>query len=97
MSVHLCDYPVCDESKIDKQLEAEMDEVAQAVTLGRACRNTANIKVRQALSTLYVKGSKLSDACAALIRDELNVENVEFIDDARAFTTYQIKPQLRTF
>ena len=96
MSVHLCDYPVCDESKIDKTLEAEMDEVAQAVTLGRACRNTANIKVRQALSTLYVKGSKLSDACAALIRDELNVENVEFIDDARAFTTYQIKPQLRT-
>ncbi|MBR2700149.1 MAG: class I tRNA ligase family protein, partial [Clostridia bacterium] len=93
-SVHLCDYPVCDESKIDRQLEAEMNEVAQAVTLGRACRNTANIKVRQALSTLYVKGSKLSDACAALIRDELNVENVEFIDDARAFTTYQIKPQL---
>ena len=73
-----------------------MDEVAQAVQLGRACRNTANIKVRQALSTLYVKGSKLSEACAALIRDELNVERVEFIDDARAFTTYQIKPQLRT-
>ena len=95
-SVHLCDYPACDESKIDKTLEAEMDEVAQAVTLGRACRNAANIKVRQALSTLYVKGAKLSDACAALIRDELNVENVEFIDDARAFTTYQIKPQLRT-
>ena len=95
-SVHLCDFPVCDESKIDKTLEAEMDEVAQAVTLGRACRNAANIKVRQALSTLYVKGAKLSDACAALIRDELNVENVEFIDDARAFTTYQIKPQLRT-
>ena len=73
-----------------------MDEVAQAVTLGRACRNTANIKVRQALSTLYVKGSKLSEACAALIRDELNVERVEFIDDARAFTSYQIKPQMRT-
>ena len=95
-SVHLCDYPVCDASKIDRQLEAEMDEVAQAVTLGRACRNTANIKVRQALSTLYVKGSKLSDACAALIRDELNVETVAFIDDARAFTSYQIKPQMKT-
>ena len=95
-SVHLCDYPVCDESKIDQKLEAEMEEVAQAVTLGRACRNTANIKVRQALSTLYVKGSKLSDACAALIRDELNVEKVEFIDDARAFTSYQIKPQMKT-
>jgi isoleucyl-tRNA synthetase len=95
-SVHLCDYPVADESLIDAELEAEMEEVMDAVQLGRACRATANIKVRQALSTLYVKGSKLSDACAALIRDELNVEKVAFIDDARAFTTYQIKPQLRT-
>ena len=95
-SVHLCDFPVCDERRIDRRLEAEMDEVAQAVQLGRACRNTANIKVRQALSTLYVKGAALSDACAALIRDELNVEEVRFIDDARAFTSYQIKPQMRT-
>ena len=95
-SVHLCDYPSADESLIDARLEDEMEEVMAAVQLGRACRATANIKVRQALSTLYVKGSRLSDACAALIRDELNVEAVEFIDDARAFTTYQIKPQLRT-
>ena len=95
-SVHLCDFPACDESRIDKTLEAEMDEVAQAVTLGRAARSTANIKVRQALSTLYVKGAQLSDACAALITGELNVEEVKFIDDARAFTTYQIKPQMRT-
>ena len=95
-SVHLCDYPAADESRINPTLEAEMEEVMDAVQLGRACRATANIKVRQALSTLYVKGAKLSDACAALIRDELNVETVEYIDDARAFTTYQIKPQLRT-
>ncbi len=95
-SVHLCDFPACDESRIDKTLEAEMDEVAQAVQLGRAARSTANIKVRQALSTLYVKGAALSDACAALIRDELNVEDVQFIEDARAFTSYQIKPQMRT-
>lgn len=73
-----------------------MAEVAAAVQLGRACRNTANIKVRQALSTLYVKGAELSDECAALIRSELNVEDVKFISDARAFTTYQIKPQMRT-
>ena len=95
-SVHLCDYPVCDEAMINAQLETEMDEVVQAVQLGRACRNAANIKVRQALSTLYIKGSKLSEACAALIRDELNVEKVEYIDDARAFTSYQIKPQMKT-
>ncbi|MDO4867832.1 MAG: DUF5915 domain-containing protein, partial [Clostridia bacterium] len=95
-SVHLCDFPAWDEARIDAQLESEMDEVAQAIQLGRAARSTANIKVRQALSTLYVKGAQLSDACAALIRDELNVEQVQFIEDARAFTTYQIKPQLRT-
>ena len=68
----------------------------QAVQLGRACRNTANIKVRQALGTLYVKGAELSEDCAALIKSELNVEEVKFISDARAFTTYQIKPQMRT-
>ena len=95
-SVHLCDYPVADESLINEKLEDEMEEVMAAVQLGRAARSTANLKVRQALSTLYVKGSQLSDACAALIRDELNVEEVQFIDDARAFTTYQIKPQMRT-
>ena len=95
-SVHLCDYPVADLDKIDQALEAEMEEVMAAVQLGRACRATANIKVRQALSTLYIKGSTLSEACAGLIRDELNVEAVEYIQDARAFTTYQIKPQLRT-
>ena len=95
-SVHLCDFPSADESLIDKDLEAEMDEVAQAVQLGRAARSAANIKVRQALGTLYVKGAALADEYAALIRDELNVETVKFVEDARAFTTYQIKPQLRT-
>ena len=95
-SVHLCDFPKADESRIDRNLEDEMAEVAQAVQLGRACRNAANIKVRQALGTLYGKGAPLSDECAQLIRDELNVETVRFIDDAREFTTYQIKPQMRT-
>ena len=95
-SVHLCDFPSYDEAKIDQTLEDEMEEVADAVQLGRACRSTANIKVRQALGTLYVKGAQMSDEFAQLIRDELNVEEVRFISDARAFTTYQIKPQMRT-
>ena len=95
-SVHLSDFPVCHTEWINPDLESQMEEVMQAVQLGRACRSTANIKVRQALGTLYVKGSVLSDDCAALIRDELNVEEVKFIDDARAFTAYQIKPQMRT-
>ncbi len=95
-SVHLSNFPACEEKWIDPELEAQMEEVMQAVQLGRAARSTANIKVRQALGTLYVKGAELSDACAALIRGELNVEKVEFIEDARAFTAYQIKPQMRT-
>ena len=95
-SVHLSDFPACHTEWINPDLESQMEEVMQAVQLGRACRSTANIKVRQALGTLYVKGSELSDDCAALIRDELNVEEVKFIDDARAFTAYQIKPQMRT-
>ena len=95
-SVHLCDFPTADDAWIDTALEEKMEEVAAAVQLGRACRNTANIKVRQALSTLYVKGAELDEEFAALIRSELNVEEVRFISDARAFTTYQIKPQMRT-
>ncbi len=95
-SVHLTDFPLCHEEWINADLEAQMEEVMQAVQLGRACRSTANIKVRQALSTLYIKGSALSEDCAALIRSELNVEDVKFIEDARAFTAYQIKPQMRT-
>ncbi|MBP3409396.1 MAG: class I tRNA ligase family protein, partial [Clostridia bacterium] len=95
-SVHLSDFPAYKAEWINPELEEEMDVVMQAVQLGRACRSTANIKVRQALGTLYVKGSELSEECAELIKSELNVEEVKFIQDARAFTAYQIKPQMRT-
>ena len=95
-SVHLTDFPVCDVSKIDAQLEADMDEVIQAVSLGRACRNTANIKVRQPIATLYVKGAELPEAVTELIANELNVKAVKFVSDAREFTTYELKPQMRT-
>ena len=95
-SVHLTDFPACDESKIDAELEAEMDEVIQAVSLGRACRNTANIKVRQPIATLYVKGAELPEAVTELIAGELNVKSVKFVSDAREFTTYELKPQMRT-
>ena len=95
-SVHLTDFPAFDASRIDVKLESDMEEVMQAVKLGRACRAAANIKVRQPLSTLYVKGAALPDAVTGLIADELNVKRVEFVDDARAFTTYRLKPQMRT-
>ena len=96
VSVHMADFPKADVSMIDKELEAQMEEVMQAVALGRACRNLCGIKVRQALGVMYVKGSQVSDALAELMKAELNVEEVRFVTDARAFTTYQIKPQMRT-
>ena len=95
-SVHLCDFPVADPSKVDKELEAGMDEVESVVQLGRAARNAASLKVRQPLSRCLVKGKRLSDEIAQLIKNELNVKSVEFVDDASAFTTYNLKPQMRT-
>jgi isoleucyl-tRNA synthetase len=96
MSVHLTDYPVADMSLVDAALEEEMEKVITVVQLGRACRATANMKTRQTAKTLYVKGVQLSEGMTDLVADELNVKEVVFVDDARAFTTYKIKPQLRT-
>ena len=96
ISVHLTHFPSAKAELIDPELEKEMDEVIRAVQLGRACRNAASIKVRQPAQALYVKGSALSEGMAALIADELNVKEVRFVTDARAFTTYKIKPQMRT-
>ncbi len=96
ISVHLTDFPSADKSLIDPKLEAHMDVVIRAVQLGRAARASANLKVRQPAQALYVKGAELPSALTALIEDELNVKTVEFVTDARAFTTYLCKPQMRT-
>jgi len=95
-SVHLTDFPVCNEALIDKQLEADMEEVIAAVQLGRAARNEANCKVRQPAPALYVKGAALSAEASELIEEELNVKKVVFVEDASAFTAYKLKPQMRT-
>ncbi len=95
-SVHLCDFPVCDRSAIDPDMEKQMDALLEVIQLGRACRNTANLKVRQPLSRLYVKGASFEQAYQELCEDELNVREVVFTEDARAFTTYKLKPQMRT-
>ncbi len=96
ISVHLTDFPAADLSKIDARLEEEMRKVIEVVRLGRACRATAGMKTRQTAGALYVKGARLTEGMAALAAEELNVKQVAFVDDARAFTTYRIKPQLRT-
>ena len=96
-SVHLCAFPVCQNVYIDKELEAHMETALSVVVLGRACRSGAGIKNRQPLSKIYVKSDKrLPDEFSALIADELNVKAVEYLADDSRFTTYSLKPQMRT-
>ena len=96
-SIHLCDFPTVDESRIDKDLEKKMDEVLKVVVMGRACRNAANIKNRQPIAKMYVKAPEaLPEYFVDIIRDELNVKDVEFTEDVSSFTSYTFKPQLKT-
>ncbi|MBR0118896.1 MAG: class I tRNA ligase family protein, partial [Eubacterium sp.] len=96
-SVHLCDFPEVDEKLIDTDLETKMDELLQIVVLGRAARNTANIKNRQPVGKIFVKADgELSDFYKDIIADELNVKEVVFTDDVAEFTDYEIKPNFKT-
>ena len=96
-SIHLCDFPAVDAKCIDKKLEENMEDVLDAVVMGRACRNDAAIKNRQPISRMYIKADfKLDSFYTDIIKDELNVKEVVFADDVRAFTSYTFKPQLRT-
>ena len=96
-SVHLCDFPTADEKLIDSQLEHDMDEVLRVVVMGRACRNTANIRNRQPIAQMFIKAPEtLSDFYIQIVTEELNVKKVIFTDDVREFTSYSFKPQLKT-
>ena len=96
-SIHLCDFPAVDEKMIDKDLEEKMDEVLKIVVMGRAARNAANVKNRQPVSDLYVVAeTKLDSFYNDIIKEELNVKNVEFRDSVDEFITYTFKPQLKT-
>ena len=96
-SIHLCDFPKVNEAHIDKEREENMDRVLKLVVMGRACRNTANIKNRQPIGQMYVKADfELSEFFDAIVADELNVKNVTFTQEVRDFTSYSFKPQLKT-
>ena len=96
-SIHLCDFPAVETAWIDKELEDNMKELLDIVVLGRAARNTANIKNRQPIGVMYVKAPKVMDSFFTdIIADELNVKKVEFTDDVESFVSYSCKPQLRT-
>ena len=96
-SIHLCDFPTVKEEFIDAELEANMDHVLKLVVMGRACRNTSNIKNRQPIGQMFVKaGFELPEFYQEIVADELNVKNVKFTEDVRDFTSYSFKPQLKT-
>ena len=96
-SIHLRDFPVVNEAHIDTELEANMDNVLKLVVMGRACRNTANIKNRQPIGQMYVKADfEIPEFYKDIVKDELNVKNVTFTQDVRDFTSYTFKPQLKT-
>ncbi len=95
-SVHLCDYPICDESRIDPEAERQMAAVETVVQLGRSCRNLSNMKVRQPLSHLYVCGADFGEMYKSLVEDELNVKDVQFIENAGEFVSYDLKPNFFT-
>lgn len=95
-SVHFCDFPKVKSEYIDAELNKNMNALIKVVSLARTCRSASNIKVRQPLSKLYVSGTEFPNEYAELLKDEINVKNVEFISDSREFTTYLFKPQMRT-
>ena len=96
-SIHLCDYPVVKTEWIDQKLEEDMADLLEVVVMGRACRNTANIKNRQPIGKMFVKsGFVLDQFYTEIIADELNVKEVEFTDDIADFISYTFKPQMRT-
>ena len=96
-SIHLCDFPVANEDYIDEKLEENMETVLKIVTLGRACRNVSGMKNRQVLSKAYVESKKkLDENHYYIIKEELNVKELEFVDDASSFVSYNVKPNLKT-
>ncbi len=96
-SVHLSDYPVCDESLINLELEEKMDTVRELIRLGRNIREEVKIKVREPLKSVYLDGKKekLIGNLTDLIKEELNVKEVVFIDDLSKYMNFTVKPNFK--
>ena len=95
-SVHLCDFPECDESMIDAKMEEDMKQAMQIVTLGRSARNEVGMKIRQPLANLFIHAERdLGEDYRGIIREELNIKTVHFVSDASDFSDYRFKPQLK--
>ena len=101
ISVHLCDFPICDATWRDEVLEEEMASVQTAVSMGHALRKEHKLKVRQPLPKVHLISSdsqviKLLKGQEKLILDELNVKSVEYHSDEKGFVEVSIKPNFKT-
>lgn len=93
-SIHLCDYPVSNSEYIDKELEDNMEKVLDIVVLGRSARNSANIKTKQPIAKMIVKADAApGDFYTDIIKDEINVKEVEYKDDLGDMISYSVKPK----
>ena len=93
-SVHLCKWPEYVEANVDKNLEAEMDKAYTIVKLGRSARNAANIKNRQPLGMMLVSTDTLPDYYGDIVKDELNIKEVQLGADLSKYVNFEIKPNL---
>ena len=96
-SVHLQDFPVYDETKINEAIEEKMDLVRELISLGRNAREEAKIKVRQPISEIILDGKNKAviNDLVDLIKEELNVKNVIFTQDLNEYISYDIKPNFK--
>ncbi|MEA4828246.1 MAG: isoleucine--tRNA ligase [Clostridium sp.] len=93
-SIHLCTWPEYDLSLVDSELERQMDLAYKIVKLGRSARNGANIKNRQPLSEMLVSTKSLPEYYGDIIKEELNIKNIEFGSDLSKYVNFEIKPNL---
>ena len=96
-SVHLEDFPVCDEAKINEVIEEKMDLVRNLISLGRNAREEAKIKVRQPIKEIILDGKNknIINDLTDLIKEELNVKEIVFTDDLNKYISYEIKPNFK--
>ncbi len=96
-SVHLAEYPVCNEKFIDNPLEEKMDLVRDLISIGRYVREENKIKVRQPLSEVLIDGKykDIIGLLTSLIKEELNVKEVKYIQDVNTYMNFEIKPNFK--
>jgi len=96
-SVHLSDYPVCNDDLINEHVEAKMDLVRNLISVGRYVREEAKIKVRQPLNEALLDGKnkELISDLVPLIEEELNIKNVIFVDDLNEYMNLSVKPNFK--